>query len=710
MNAQDIPLVASRQELEALRAAGQGPVVGLWATTLVNDNTALLLLLRDALEQRGVRTVFFLTCKERLPRHVRQLPPARRGGLFRVENPHVFAESSFPDLLIANTLTLTAKPADFRGKTMILPHAPSEPMPNRLSYWADYLVIPTRQVAPFDYSAFPNFCKHCAGRTLTLLPAGYLKNDLLCAAARRLGAGPYGRVSFFPHWKLPRGTGPEALGKLWIELIERFSGAFPGWEFVLRPLESQRDAPQVRAVREHFRRHPARLLVECSDDGMDSLLRTDVLLTDYSSVWRNHSFTTLRPAVLFQPDAEAADPPRREEYYWKASTPEAAIAAMRQVLADDGGMRQAIRALRDRESLNFGRAVPYVCDAVQRILRGDPPPADAIVIDKGDTPYTACRDWLRLLRRPFSQWHPENVPAVQQWHDTLRGPDPRVCLAILRAGLRSWADYPRPITRDAMIFRLQHALACMPAAWGIAFLRHCCRVNPRDPLAAMWAAHALQRCQGDHPDVAAELRAAVRHCAEIGVPSAPPMPGVLNFSDLLPDDRLPEASAPPLLHAVTAVMRLQRGNVEQGAAILHDLCRRMEAGQGSPLVAAVAQLGHALLRHADRRLPHAGRYRALHLPVMGVWLSFSSGEEARELLADALPAFRELARHDARLLMPCVHLAAAVGDDDTRRRAFAEARQQGVSMRDLVVMDDILRAVAQNGDVPPAFSRYLSAE
>ena len=52
--------------------------------------------------------------------------------------------------------------------------------------------------------------------------------------------------------------------------------------------------------------------------------------------------------------------------------------------------------------------------------------------------------------------------------------------------------------------------------------------------------------------------------------------------------------------------------------------------------------------------------------------------------------------------MPCVHLAAAVGDDDVRRRTFAEARQQGVGMRDMIVMDDIMRAVAQNGDVPPA--------
>ena len=709
MKAHDIPLIASRQELEALRAAGQGPVVGLWATTLVNDNTALLLLLRDALEQRGVRTVFFLTCKEQLPRHVRQLPPAKRAGLFRVENPHVFAESAFPDLLIANTLTLTAKPADFRGKTMILPHSPTERMPNRLSYWADYLVTPTREAAPFDYGAFPNFCKHCAGRTLTLLPAGYLKNDLLCAAARRLGLGPYGRASFFPHWKLPRGIGAEALGKLWIELIERFFSAFPGWEFVLRPLESQRDAPQVRAVREHFRGRDKRLLVECSDDGLDSLLRTDVLLTDYSSVWRNHSFTTLRPAVLFQPDAEAADQPRREEHYWLASTPEAAIAAMRRAMADDGTMRRAIRALRDRESLNFGRAVPYVCDAVRHILDDEPPAADAVIIDKGDSPYTDCRDWLRLLRRPFSQWHPENVPAVQQWHDALRGPDPRVCLAILRAGLRSWADYTRPITRDAMIFRLQHALAGMPAAWGIAFLRHRRKVAPRDPLAAVWAAHALQRCQGDHPAVAAELREAVRHCLEIGVPSSPLMLGVLNFSDLLPDDSLPEASAPPLPHAVTAVMRLQRGNVEQGAAILHGVSRRTEAGQGTALAAAAVAIGQSLLRHTDQRRPTTGRYRALHLPVMGLWLSFSSGDEARALLADALPAFRDLARQDARLLMPCVHLAAAVGDDDTRRRVFAEARQQGVSMRDLVVMDDILRAVAQNADVPPSFSRHVCA-
>ena len=257
-----------------------------------------------------------------------------------------------------------------------------------------------------------------------------------------------------------------------------------------------------------------------------------------------------------------------------------------------------------------------------------------------------------------------------------------------------------------MIFRLQHALAGMPAAWGIAFLQHRRRAAPHDPLAAVWAAHALQRCQGDHPDVAAELRDAVRHCVAIGAPSTPLLLGVLNFSDLLPEGCLPEASAPPLQHAVTAVMRLQRGDVEQGAAILHGVSRRIEAGQGSALAAAAVQIGLALLRHAGERKPHAGRYRALHLPVMGLWLSFSSGDEARALLAGALPAFRELARHDARLLMPCVHLAAAVGDDDTRRRIFAEARQQGVSMRDLIIMDDILRAVAQNGDVPPAFSRF----
>lgn len=40
MKASDIPLIDSRQDLDALCGAGQGPVVGLWATTLVNDNTA----------------------------------------------------------------------------------------------------------------------------------------------------------------------------------------------------------------------------------------------------------------------------------------------------------------------------------------------------------------------------------------------------------------------------------------------------------------------------------------------------------------------------------------------------------------------------------------------------------------------------------------------------------------------------------------------
>ena len=58
MNTHGIPLLASRQELEAVRPAGRGPVVGLWATTLVNDNTALMLFLREALEQRGIGTVF----------------------------------------------------------------------------------------------------------------------------------------------------------------------------------------------------------------------------------------------------------------------------------------------------------------------------------------------------------------------------------------------------------------------------------------------------------------------------------------------------------------------------------------------------------------------------------------------------------------------------------------------------------------------------
>lgn len=701
MTAHDFPLLGSRQELEALRdTASAGPVVGLWATTIGTDNTAIMLMLREALERRGIRTLYFLTGRMTLPQQIRRLPPARRRDIFLVETPQIFAESRTPDLLVANTLTLNVKPTDFQGKILLLPHSPKELLPDRISYWADYIAMPSRSFVPFDYSAIPNRFKYGAGRTLTIIPAGYAKNDVLCRVAAHMSPGPYRRVSFFPHWRLPEGVSPVAQGRLWVELIERFFAAFPGWEFVLRPMESLRESAQVRIVREHFRDSGAPLHIEISKDGTDSLLRCDVLLTDYSGVWRNYSFTTLRPAVLFQPDADAAEP-RREDGHFLASTPEAAVLALREALADPGGLRPSIRALRDRESLHFGQVIPYLCDAVERILRHDPPAPDWIVVDKGDTPYARCRDWLRLLRRRFGEWHSFTVPAVQQWHDAIRGPDPRVCLAILRAGLRSWEDYERPIARDALTGYLQHALACMPAAWSVGFLRRRCRLAPDDGLAAVWAAHALQRCQGDHPALAAALRAAVRHCRELNVPPSPLMAGMLTFSDLLPDDRLPGEDMPPLPRIATAIMRLQRGEVEQGAAILRGAAARVAAGNCSPLAAAALAIGRSLLRHADRRLPHEGLFRALHLPVMGLWLSFSSGAEARALLADALPPFWDIARRDARLFMPCAHLAALVGDESLRALAFAAAKQRDLGLRDLVVMDDILRAVARNGDAPP---------
>ena len=577
MTAHDIPLLSSRQELEALRRPVQaGPVVGLWATTIGTDNTALMLMLREALERRGIRTLYFLTGRMTLPQRIRRLSPAQRRDVFRVETPQVFAESRTPDLLIANTLTLNVKPPDFQGRTLLLPHSPTELLPDRISYWADYIATPSRRFISFDYSAIPNLFKYGAGRTLTIIPAGYAKNDLLCHAAAHMGQGPHRRVSFFPHWRLPEGMSPEAQGRLWVELIERFFAAFPGWEFVLRPMERLRESPQVRLVREHFRAGKALLRIEVSKDGTDSLLRNDVLMTDYSNVWRNYSFTTLRPAVLFQPDADAAVP-RREDCCFLASTPEAAVQALREALADNGGLRRAIRDLRDRESLHFGQVIPYLCDAVERILRRDPPAPDWIVVDKGDTPYACCRDWLRLLRRRFGEWHPFTVPAVQQWHDVLRGTDPRVCLAILRAGLRSWEDYERPIARDCLMAYLQHALASMPAAWSVGFLRRRCRLAPDDRLAAVWAAHALQRCQGDHPVLAEALRAAVRHCREINVPPSPLMAGVLAFSDLLPADRLPGEDLPPLPRIVAAIMRMQRGEVEQGATILRGAAARVAA-------------------------------------------------------------------------------------------------------------------------------------
>lgn len=701
MSTYEIPLISSRHELEALRHSSRpGPVVGLWATTIGTDNTALMLMLREALERRGIRTLYFLTSRVSLPQHIRRLTAAQRQDFFRVETPQIFAESRTPDLLVANTLTLNIKPADFHGKTLILPHSPTELLPDRVSYWADYIATPSRRFIPFAYDAIPNRYKYGAGNTLTILPAGYAKNDLLCAAAGRLPPGPYRRVCFFPHWRLPPGLTPEELGALWVELIERFFAAFPGWEFVLRPMENQRDSPQVQMVRQHFRGRGALLRIEASRDGTDSLLRNEVLLTDYSNVWRNYSFTTLRPAVLFQTDADAAAV-RREDCCFVASTPEAVVQALRMALTDNAAMRQAIRALRDRESLHFGQVIPYLCDAVERILRNDPPAPDWIVIDKGDTPYTACRDWLRLLRRRFGQWHPITVPTVQQWHDAIRGPDPRVCLAILRAGLRSWEGYERPSARDTLTVQMQYALAGMPAAWGVAFLEHCRRRRPQDRLAALWAAHALQRCQGDHPALAEALRAAVRHCLTIGVPESPLLAGILNFSDLRSEDLPPEAHEPPLLRAVAAIMRLQRGRIEQGAAILQGMAGCVNAGNCSPFARAALAIGRSLLRHAGSRLPHTGMYRALHLPVMGLWLSFSSGAEARAMLADALPPFWESARLDPRLLMPCAHLAALVGDEELRAVAVAAAQERGISLRDLIIMDDILRAVARNSDAPP---------
>lgn len=362
----------------------------------------------------------------------------------------------------------------------------------------DYAVAHNKKPADFDFNRFPNVVKNFRGNTLTAIPAGYPKLDLLIDARRQAGAGVHRRVMFLPILRAWNRYVPDA--SLTRELILLVQGLFqqlPDWEFVLRPMPEDREDAAFRAVYAHFATDP-RFIYDTGRDNNKYLVGSDIMMTDQSAMEFNYAYATLCPVIRLRVGDASISAPFRSgaRGYWVNSA-QGALAALQDALARRGEWKTAIEAERAEKLNHPGTSCAYLAAAVDDLMANRVAP-DWWVINKGDTPYTRVSDYLRLLKDPYYVWH-SLVPNVLTWAVAQHGKNKTIGLAALSACTRSWSGYHTVGDWLHLRNQIEWALTFVPLVQAAKLFGRLAQQRPQEPAAWLWQAEVLTRLEPGAP-------------------------------------------------------------------------------------------------------------------------------------------------------------------------------------------------------------------
>ena len=477
--------------------------VTLWATTLPRPTVDVLFSFRAELERRGNKSILLLTSNAiesfcSLSQHV------ENENTYVFDNIDLLKYCKFIKVLFTYDHCLWRKPKDFFKKIVLFKHNLSTTVLTSTDVCADYVVTINSRTPYFNFKRYPNNLKLTYGKTCTLIPGGYPKLDLLYHRRNMYGDGPFNRVVFFPV-SLPFTIGQHGQNlyfDTWHELIEGFFRRFPEMEFVLRPYPPDRNAPVFKALYALFEGQ-AHFHMDMSDDNSHYLLSSDILITDYSSVYLNFAYATLRPVIWLRPALKEPWKITSEVGVVTCSVPQS-LDAIGSMLSSLPQWKERIQNKRDQAVSHAGETLLYLADHLDNILN-DSPEADWVVLDKGNTPFDCPADYIiYYVPGRDNAWNcgknTWEIPLPLEWSMEQHGWNSQIALAALRAYLVCW-EHLLLVRRAEIYPQIRLALDMARSEHVLGFLNYRLKKNPDDVVASVALAVLLTNQKGDRSRV-----------------------------------------------------------------------------------------------------------------------------------------------------------------------------------------------------------------
>lgn len=470
---------------------GENAVIALWATTEPRPTVDVLINLYVKLCEKGYQCIFLLR-EDALEAVVSQYLKSSRDMFFVFEDITLLAHCSFISLLISHDYCMRGKPPQaFSGKVLLMPHNIHIPNPHAGNFWADYIVTPNTRSGSYNYSFLPNKIKIHRMPSLSMIPCGYPKLDLLIQARGEAELGPYRLAAFYPGslwYSIGQDQAKASLAmNRWSELVEKFFAAYPDWTFVLRPYKEDRGHFLFQELYGRFGDLP-NFIFDTGADNKRYLVGADIFITDYSAVEFNFPFATLCPTIVLSLDAPGPERFSIGATGYTAYSGQQVIEAIGDALEKKEFWKGKIASLRNVEIPFAGKCYEYLSEHIDDIL-ADRVQSEWVLFDKGNTPYTTVKEWLWLFSERSGLTTQGIASQYYIWSREMLGDNKKIALAFLRYALRIMPVLAQGQDRyllPGIESSIRSLLAYTPHNCLWRLLWHCANKNMENRFALFW--------------------------------------------------------------------------------------------------------------------------------------------------------------------------------------------------------------------------------
>lgn len=363
-------------------------------------------------------------------------------------------------LLISNEYSMRQKCVRKDLKVAIIPHDIEFIYPNAepVSLSADYILGTLNINKEFNYNFYPNDYKYTFSKTLTIF-SGYLKLDLLNQKTILNENKINHRVAFYPTLVNFVPCSYEKLYNEYINLIKMFFQEFPEWEFILRPRKEDIYNKLYINIYNSFKNNK-KFIFDKDSDNYHFLSRSDIIITDYSSIFLNFVYSTFKPSIRLKADKSIEQNYLKDKYGYITSNAKQTIFAIHDSIKNFDLWKKELKSLSLKEIPNLGNQCNEVINNIHKIINNEI--IDGwIQIDKGNTPCNSISDYLKLLKISVSSNNIQRDYPVPLLELSIKkfGFDIKIGLAAIRTYILLWPEVEEGATIKIFYSQIQLAFS-----------------------------------------------------------------------------------------------------------------------------------------------------------------------------------------------------------------------------------------------------------
>lgn len=154
-------------------------------------------------------------------------------------------------------------------------------------------------------------------------------------------------------------------------MLGRLLEEFPSMNIIFRPSFQDVGNPEVLKILDAYS-SSARFIFDCNIEQVPAFSRGAILITDISFVGKSFTFSTLRPAIEYQPWTQGEAGLDKNAGCYREYSLDALVAQIRDMLDSPEKYAKSLEAMRDQLVVPLENGLDHLADMIEHFLAGEP--------------------------------------------------------------------------------------------------------------------------------------------------------------------------------------------------------------------------------------------------------------------------------------------------------------------------------------------------